>query len=146
VPKRPKILFVCTANAARSQMAEGLLRAKYGEYFEVFSAGTRLSRISPYAILVMHEIGIDISNQYSKTLQQIEDEEFDVAVTLCDRARDTCPVIHCAKKQIHRGFSDPHFSQDSNGDILDGYRRIRDEISTWIGETFNPEKRNFRPS
>jgi len=138
--EKRRILFVCTANAARSQMAEGLLRAKYGDSYEVFSAGTRLSRLSPHAVTVMQETGIDISMHYSKTLAQLEGREFDIAVTLCDRARGTCPVIPGAKKQLHRGFSDPHFNTGTDPDILDGYRRVRDEISAWIEETFDPKK------
>lgn len=138
--EKRRILFVCTANAARSQMAEGLLRAKYGDSYEVFSAGTRLSRLSPHAVTVMQETGIDISMHYSKTLAQLEGREFDIAVTLCDRARGTCPVIPGAKKQLHQGFSDPHFNTGTDPDILDGYRKVRDEISAWIEETFDPKK------
>jgi len=139
--RKQRILFVCTANAARSQMAEGLLRAKFGNHYEVFSAGTRLSRLSPRAVEVMQETGIDISKHYSKTLEQLEERTFDVAVTLCDHAREACPVIAGAKKQMHRGFCDPHFSTGTDADVLDRYRRVRDEISAWIEETFDPEKK-----
>jgi len=95
------VLFICTANAARSQMAEGFLRAKYGGLFEVFSAGTRLSRVSIRAVQVMREIGIDISNHRSKTLDEMSGMTFDLAVTLCDHAHQVCPVVNFAKKTIH---------------------------------------------
>ena len=90
-----RILFVCTANAARSQMAEGLLRAKYGNRYEVFSAGTRKAKVSVRAIAVMQEIGIDISHHHSKTLADLGDASFDLAVTLCDNAHAICPFVSC---------------------------------------------------
>lgn len=133
---KKRVLFVCTANAARSQMAEGLLRAKYGNTFEVFSAGTRQSRVSPRAIQVMREIGIDISHHRSKALDEINELQFDIAVILCDQAHRVCPVIPGAKKTIHRGFFDPHLTPGTDAEILDGYRRVRDEIASWIDESF----------
>ena len=111
---KTRVLFICTANAARSQMAEGLLRAKYGDRFEVFSAGTRLSRVSISTIQVMQEIGIDISHHRSKTLDEMSGMTFDLAVTLCDRAHQVCPVVTFAKKTIHYGFPDPHLTPGSD--------------------------------
>jgi len=134
--ERKKILFICTANAARSQMAEGLLRAKYGDRYEVFSAGTRQSKVSTRAIAVMQEIGIDISRHRSKTLAELEGKPFDLAVTLCDNAHAVCPLVPGAKKTIHRGFADPHLTPGTEEEILDGYRTVRDEISSWIDTTF----------
>lgn len=136
---KKKILFICTANAARSQMAEGLLRARYGDRYEVYSAGTRQSRISARAIAVMQEIGIDISYHWSKTLDALSEIPFDLAVTLCDNAHAVCPVVQNATRTIHHGFADPHLTPGSDEEILDGYRCVRDEIAAWIDHTFGPE-------
>jgi len=133
---KTRVIFVCTANAARSQMAEGLLRAKYGDRFEVFSAGTRQTKVSTSAIAVMQEIGIDISRHRSKTLDEFRGVSFDIAVTLCDNAHSVCPIIPGAKKTIHHGFSDPHRIPGSDETILDGYRRVRDDIAEWIDGQF----------
>ena len=133
---KTRVLFVCTANAARSQMAEGLLRTKCGDRFEVFSAGTRQAKVSVRAIEVMQEIGIDISHHRSKTLAEYSGASFDLAVTLCDNAHAICPVVTGAKKTIHHGFADPHLTQGTDEDILDGYRRVRDEIADWINMEF----------
>lgn len=133
---KTRVIFVCTANAARSQMAEGLLRAKYGNRYEVLSAGTRQSKVSTRAITVMQEIGIDISHHRSKTLAEFEGKSFDLAVTLCDNAHAICPIVSGAKKTIHKGFSDPHLVPGTDETILNGYRRVRDEIAAWIDLEF----------
>jgi len=135
---KTRVLFICTANAARSQMAEGYLRAKYGDRFEVFSAGTRQSRISTRAVQVMQEIGIDISGHQSKSLDTFASVPFDLAVTLCDNASRVCPVVPTAKQTIHHGFADPHLTPGTDDELLDGYRRVRDDITTWIDTTFAP--------
>jgi arsenate reductase (thioredoxin) len=134
--RKPRILFICTANAARSQMAEGLLRAKHGDRYEVFSAGTRQSKVSTRAIAVMQEIGINISNHRSKTLAEYGGVPFDLAITLCDNAHAICPVVPGAKKTVHHGFADPHLTPGSEEKVLDGYRKVRDEIAAWIDTTF----------
>ena len=134
-----RVLFICTANAARSQMAEGLLRAKYGTRFDVFSAGTRRSRVSARAIQVMNEIGIDISHLRSKTLDEISGMTFDLAITLCDRAHQVCPVVTCAKETIYHGFPDPHLTPGSEEEILNGYRNVRNMIAAWIDMTFETD-------
>jgi arsenate reductase len=133
---KTRILFICTANAARSQMAEGLLRAKYGDRYEVFSAGTRQSRVSIRAIRVMQEIGIDISHHHSKTLAEFEGAAFDLAVTLCDNARAVCLIVPGAKKTIHRGFADPHLTPGTEEEVLQGYRNVRNGIAAWIDREF----------
>ena len=133
---KKRILFICTANAARSQMAEGYLRAKYGNRYEAFSAGTRQSSLSTRAIAVMQEIGIDISHHRSKTLQSVRDERYDIAVTLCDNAHALCPVVPNAEKTIHKGFPDPHLTPGTSEEVLDGYRRVRDDIAAWIDREF----------
>jgi arsenate reductase len=117
-------------------MAEGLLRSKYGDRFEVFSAGTRQAKVSVRAIEVMQEIGIDISHHRSKTLAEYSGASFDFAVTLCDNAHAICPVVSGAKKTIHHGFADPHLTPGTDEDILEGYRRVRDEIADWIDDEF----------
>ena len=134
--KKSRILFICTANAARSQMAEGLLRAKYGDRYEVFSAGTRQSKVSTRAIAVMQEIGIDISNHRSKTLAEYAGVPFDLAVTLCDKAHAVCPIVPGAKKTVHHGFADPHLTPGTDEEVLDGYRKVRDDIAAWIDTAF----------
>lgn len=135
---KTRVIFVCTANAARSQMAEGLLRAKYGDRYEAYSAGTRQTKVSTRAITVMQEIGIDISKHRSKTLDEFRGASFDLAVTLCDNANAICPIVYGAKKTIHHGFTDPHIVPGTDETILDGYRRVRDEISGWIDVEFGP--------
>jgi arsenate reductase len=133
---RPRILFVCTANAARSQMAEGYLRAKYGDKYEAFSAGFRpAGRVSTRAIEVMKEIGIDISGQQPKPLTTFDGVPLDLAVTLCDNARAVCPVVPSAKKTIHYSVPDPHLTPGTDDELLDGYRRARDMIVAWIDKT-----------
>jgi arsenate reductase len=137
--EKKRVLFICTANAARSQMAEGLLRAKYGDRYEAFSAGTRKSKVSIRAIAVMREIGIDISQHHSKTLNEFEKATFDLAVTLCDNAHAICPIVPGAKKTIHKGFTDPHLTTGIEEEVLKGYRKVRDEIATWIDREFGAD-------
>jgi len=134
--EKTRVLFICTANAARSQMAEGLLRAKFGDRYDVFSAGTRQSKVSTRAIVVMQEIGIDISHHRSKILAEYEGVPFDIAITLCNKAHAVCPVIPGAKKTVHHGFADPHLTPGNEGVVLDGYRKVRDDIAAWIATTF----------
>lgn len=131
-----RVLFICTANAARSQMAEGFLNARYGDRYEASSAGIRHSTISPHAVAVMKEIGIDLSHQYSKVIGDFPGTMFDVAVTLCSHAKETCPVIHCARQIFHHDFPDPYHPADNDAQALDGFRAVRDEISLWIDECF----------
>jgi arsenate reductase (thioredoxin) len=133
---KPQVLFICTANAARSQMAEGLLREKYGDRYDVSSAGTRQSAVSPRAIAVMQEIGIDISSHRSKYLGEFRDKPIDIVVTVCDRAHETCPVFPYAKKTLHHGFCDPHAYGGSDEEILAAYRSVRNDIAAWIDATF----------
>lgn len=133
---KKRVLFICTANAARSQMAEGFLRAKSGDRYEVFSAGTRQSKVSTRATAVMQEIGIEISHHRSKTLAEFNGATFDIAITLCDNAHAVCPIVPGAKKTIHKGFADPHLTPGTEEEILNGYRKVRDEIAAWIDTTF----------
>ena len=135
--EKKRVLFICTHNAARSQMAEGLLRALYGNRYEVFSAGTEPGRVSPYAIKVMAEIGIDIGAHRAKSLQEFLNQKFDYVVTVCDHAKESCPYFPGGKKILHQSFEDPSSLTGIEEEIMAGFRRIRDEIRHWIEEEFS---------
>lgn len=125
-PKR--VLFLCTHNSARSQMAEGLLRALGHGTFESFSAGTEQTRVRPEAITVMRELGIDISGQESKTLDRFLHHAFDEVVTVCDSANDSCPVFPGARQRRHWSIDDPSGVQESKDERLAAFRWARDEL------------------
>jgi arsenate reductase len=127
-----RVLFICTHNSARSQMAEGLLRHLGGEQCEVFSAGTEATFVRPLAIGVMAELGIDISRQASKTLERYLGESFDEVITVCDTAAETCPVFPGARHRQHWSFEDPSKATGSQAEQLAVYRRVRDEIRARI--------------
>ena len=130
-----KILFICTHNSARSQMAEGLMRALFGNKFESYSAGTVATGVNPLAIKVMAEIGIDISHHRSKSVEEFRGWKFDYVVTVCDQAKETCPFFPGAKEYLHKGFEDP--SQYRGNEALEKFRKVRDEIKEWLIETFS---------
>jgi len=134
--EKKRVLFICTHNAARSQMAEGLLRAFHGDCYEVLSAGTEPDRVSPYAIKVMDEIGIDISNHRSKNVTEFLDQKFDYVVTVCDSANESCPYFPGGKKILHQSFEDPSALTGTEKEITAGFRHIRDEIGNWIEREF----------
>lgn len=136
---RKRVLFICSHNAARSQMAEGYLRARHGDRFEAFSAGTKASTLSPYAIRVMQEIGVDISGHRSKSLNEIAGREMDVAVIVCDAAKSACPFFPWAKVTLHATFRNPKEFSGTDDEIIKGFREIRDEITGWI-DRFVSEK------
>jgi arsenate reductase len=123
-----RVLFLCTHNSARSQMAEGLLRAFGNDAFEVFSAGTEATRVRPEAIAVMRELGIDISDQTSKTLERFVGEPFDEVITVCDQANETCPIFPRARHQRHWSIDDPSQIQGSEEERLAAFRKARDEL------------------
>ncbi|HEX2728114.1 MAG TPA: arsenate reductase ArsC [Rubrobacteraceae bacterium] len=127
-----KVLFLCTHNSARSQMAEGLLRHLAGERFDVHSAGTEATHVRPLAIDAMREIGVDISGQESKTLQRYLGEPFEYVVTVCDDANESCPVFPGAKERLHWSFEDPSKATGSEEERLAMFRRVRDEIQARI--------------
>ena len=129
---RGRVLFLCTHNSARSQMAEGLLRGLAGERFESFSAGTEATRVRPEAISVMGEIGIDISGQESKTLNRYLGEPFDSVVTVCDDANETCPFFPGAKQRLHWSLPDPSSADDTREDRLAVFRSVRDQLKDHI--------------
>ena len=126
------VLFICTHNSARSQMAEGLLRHMGNERFEVFSAGTEATFVRPMAIKAMAELGIDISYQQSKTLDRYLSEPFDDVITVCDTAAEACPVFPGAARRRHWSFEDPSKATGSETEQLKVYRKVRDEIRSRI--------------
>jgi arsenate reductase len=126
--KTKRVLILCTGNSARSQMAEGLLRHDGGDRFEVESAGVISSFVRPQAIKAMEEIGIDISNHHSKSVDEFLRQEFDYVITVCDNAKESCPVFPGNTERIHWSFDDPAEAQGDEDEILAVFRRVRDEI------------------
>ncbi|HEY3419527.1 MAG TPA: arsenate reductase ArsC [Methanomassiliicoccales archaeon] len=129
------ILFICTHNSARSQMAEGYVNTFLSEAYLAKSAGTKPSVVNPYAIQVMKEIGVDISASRSKNLSEFRGEEFDYVVTVCSDAEDICPFF-LGKEHIHHGFKDPSALDGNEEKITAGFRESRDEIIRWIRKEF----------
>ena len=127
-----RVLFLCTHNSARSQMAEGLLMHLAGDRFEVHSAGTEATHIRPLAMQAMDEVGVDISGQESKTLDRYLDESFDYVVTVCDEANEACPFFPGAKERLHWSFEDPSQAVGSEDERLAVFRRVRDAIREHI--------------
>ena len=130
-----KILFLCTGNSCRSQMAEGWARKLKGRTLEAYSAGIKARGLDPRAVTVMAEAGVDISGHWSKTINELAGIEFDCVVTVCDHANETCPVFPGRTKVVHVGFDDPpELAQDAAGEeeALAHYRRVRDEIRAFI--------------
>jgi arsenate reductase len=136
LPRKKDVLFVCAHNAARSQMAEGYLNARYGDRYNAFSAGTRSSTISRHAVATMKEIGIDISMQFSKSLAALEGKEMDMAVILCGGREGTCTVYPQAKEVLHAQFTDPREFVGSEEEVRARFRRLREDINYWIDEHF----------
>lgn len=129
---KQRVLILCTGNSARSQMAEGLLRHDAGGRFEVASAGTKPSSVRPEAIAVMHEIGVDISGQRSKSVDEFADQTFDFVLTVCDNARETCPIFPGHASRFHQNFEDPASVQGSEEARLAVFRRVRDQIRVYL--------------
>ena len=123
-----RVLFVCTRNSSRSQMAEALVNHDLGGKYEAFSAGTEPSSVNPLAIAVMKELGIDISRKRSKGLEEFAGQEFDYVITLCSQADEVCPVFFGGTKKIHMGFPDPTETAGSDGEKLATFRKVRDLI------------------
>jgi len=133
--KKETVLFLCTHNSARSQIAEGLLNTIYADKYVGFSAGVEKTHVNPYAVEVMKEIGIDLSKHYSKNVEEFKDDNFDYVVTVCDNAKETCPFFP-GKNVIHKGFEDPASTDGSIEEILHAFRKTRDEIKDWMKENF----------
>ena len=134
--ERQRVLFLCTGNACRSQMAEAWACGRLAERIEAASAGVAPApAIDPRAVRVMREVGIDMAGQRPKHVREFDPASFDLVVTVCDHARETCPVLPGAKRTVHRGFDDPpRLAADAKteDEALAHYRRVRDEIGAWI--------------
>ena len=126
---KPRILVVCTGNSARSQMAEGLFRHYLGDRYDVQSAGTKPTQVRPEALAVMREIGIDISGQWSKSVDQFVGQEFRYVITVCDNANESCPVFPGKAQRIHWSVEDPAAAQGSEEERRAAFRRIREQIA-----------------
>jgi len=134
---KKRVLILCTGNSARSQMAEGPLRHDAGERFEVESAGTKASFVRPEAIAVMGELGIDISGHRSKNVNEFDGQQFDYVVTVCDDARETCPVFFGGAQKMHHSFEDPAAVIGPGEQRLAVFRRVRDELRGYFREFIN---------
>jgi arsenate reductase len=132
---KPKILFLCTGNSCRSQMAEAWTRTLKGDQLQAYSAGIQPKGVDPRAIQVMAEVGIDISGQASKDIDSLGNLEFEYVVTLCDNARESCPFFPAITKRIHKGFDDPPIlaaNSLNEEEAMAHYRRVRDEIKAFV--------------
>ncbi len=130
---KKRVLVLCTGNSARSQMAEGLLREMGGGRFEVESAGVNPSRVRPEAVEAMREVGIDISGHRSKSADEFTGQSFDYIITVCDNARETCPVFPGRAERIHHSFEDPPAPGAADPEAtMSAFRRVRDEIREWL--------------
>jgi arsenate reductase (thioredoxin) len=130
--EKKRVLILCTGNSARSQMAEGLLRHDAGERFEVESAGTKPSIVRPEAIAAMDELGIDISGHRSKSAKEFDGQKFDYVITVCDSARESCPVFFGGAERLHYSFDDPAALEGSEEERLNLFRRVRDELRSYL--------------
>jgi arsenate reductase (thioredoxin) len=125
-----RVLILCTGNSARSQMAEGLLRSMAGDRFEVFSAGTKPVGLNPNAVSALADVGIDISGNRSKSVNEFSDQQFDFVITVCDNAREACPVFPGPGKRLHHSFPDP--AAAPAGSQPEAFRVVRKQISEWL--------------
>jgi arsenate reductase len=131
---KKRVLILCTGNSARSQMAEGLLRHDAGERFEVESAGTKPSAVRPDAIAAMRELGVDISGHRSKSVEEFAGQKFDSVITVCDSARESCPVFFGSARRLHKSFEDSAAVQGSEEERLAAFRRVRDQLRVYLAE------------
>lgn len=129
---KQRVLILCTGNSARSQMAEGLLRHDAHDRFDVFSAGTKPGRVRPEAVAVMEELGIDISGHRSKHVDEFRDSTFDYVLTVCDNAKESCPVYPGHANRLHHSFEDPAAAQGSEEQRLSAFRSVRDQIRQYL--------------
>ena len=134
--EKKRILFICVHNSARSQMAEGLVNALYADRFQAVSGGVEPTLVHPAAIRAMAEIGIDISSHRSKSINEFMDQPFDTVVMVCDDSQTGCPFFPGGKEYIPHAFDDPAACTGTDEEIMNCFRRIRDEIRAWIEETF----------
>ena len=134
---RSRVLFLCTHNSSRSQMAEGLLNARFPERYVAFSAGTEARGVHPMAIRVLSEIDIDITQHRSKHLVAFIDQPFDWVITVCSDAEKTCPFFPGGASRLHKGFDDPSAVSGDEETMLAAFRQVRDEIACWIADFFD---------
>ena len=134
-----RVIFICTGNSCRSQIAEGLLRKEADDRFDIFSAGSDPSRLHPAAISVMEEWGIDISHQKSESIDNFIDNNFDIIITVCDNANQSCPVFPNEKIRLHWSIKDPFHGWSDNQEGLQPYRIARDELKKRIDEFLSSE-------
>ena len=137
--KKIKVLFLCTANAARSQMAAGIVKHDFSGRIDTYSAGTNPKEVSRLAIMVLAEIGIDISRETSDHLDKYRDMQFDYVITLCDHANETCPVFFGGTQRLHMGFNDPPHSNEPTEENLRQFREVRDAIRSTMKNFFAEE-------
>jgi arsenate reductase len=131
---KKRVLILCTGNSARSQMAEGLLRHDAGDRFRVESAGTKPSTVRSEAIAVMKEVGIDITSHRSKHVDEFEGKGFDYVLTVCDNAKESCPVFFGKATRLHRSFNDPAAVEGTDEKRLGAFRKVRDELRAYLRE------------
>ena len=136
--EKTSVLFVCTHNSARSQLAEGLLRQRHGDRYDAFSAGTVARGVHPLAAAVLREVGVDPSGQHSKTIESLGDRGFDVVVTVCDNAREACPYLPARVRNVHHAFRDPSAVDGGEDAQRAAFRAVRDEIAAWLDAEFGP--------
>lgn len=141
--QKRRVLFLCTENSARSQMAEGILRHEAGDRFESYSAGTAPTAVRPEAVDVMAEIGIDIRDQFSKSVDYFDGHEFDFVITVCDYARESCPIFPGNARHLHFSFDDPADVNGSHEERVSCFRRVRNEIRNRL-ISFAAEHAGFR--
>ena len=139
---KQRVLILCTGNSARSQMAEGLLRHDAGDRFETLSAGVEPSYVRPLAIQAMREVGIDISEQRSKSVDEFSGEEFDYVITVCDNANERCPVFPGKTQRIHWSFEDPAAAAGNEAAQLAVFRRVRDQIRQQLQQWISGLEKN----
>ena len=137
---KPKVIFICTHNSARSQMAEGVLKFLAGDKMDVYSAGTVVTGVNPFAIKVMAERGIDISKQYSKHIRDLSDMNFDYVITVCDKANKACPTLSGKYKHLHWSIDDPGEAPARDEDRLEAFRETRDLLFRLIEREFNHKR------
>jgi arsenate reductase (thioredoxin) len=132
-----KILILCTGNSCRSQMAEGFLKS-FNDRIEVFSAGTSpASQVHPFSVAAMQEVGIDISQSWPKDVEQFLNDSFDYVITVCDNAKETCPVFAGnVRHRVHIGFDDPAHTKGTKEQVMGEFRRVRDDIRTRLQEFY----------
>ena len=139
---RRRVLFLCTHNSARSQMAEGFLRARASDGFDAASAGTEATQVHPLAMRAMGEVGIDISGHTSKTVDRLLDQSWDYVITVCDSANQRCPIFPGHARRLHWSFDDPSLATGAEQDRLEAFRRIRDKINVRIREWLTDQEQS----